>query len=341
MVGEGLALKGAEVLLSEAPAIASEGWPAVAALGRSALQASEEFVQKIFVGTAEQAKIPLSAGEELGRPASRIVDMQLPKGQFTPNETEWRQIKFSPELQRAYGTKFRRGESPSLNQIAPPRVQALNALKAGAPSRELPWMTSRGLDTYIDKFDPPMGELNAAGKVWLDLGPGGQQEAAKDARLLGFRSIIASVDQRLALPLAEDLHGLSPTLGRFRPGAASWGLTPEEYRYLGRLHPEPFTAAHESELPFKDYDGVMGLYSASHYGDMTTALNRVNRLLKPNGFGGLYPIRPQAIESVNSWFKNANMQHVLELKPEPPIIGPSGRFLDPEASEYHLLTWRR
>jgi hypothetical protein len=249
---------------STAPTPETKSTPAIPRRSASASLSptAERFVQRIFVDPADQARIPLSAGEQFGRPPSRIVDGQLPAGTFVPNETEWRQIEYSRgDLLEAYWRKVRRREAPSLKDAAPPRVQALLSLRQeqNGPLPDFGWMTSRGLDQYLDRLEVPISELDDPHKVALDLGAGAQQEAAKDSRLRRLRTTIASVDPRLDLPLRLDLHSLLPGLGRFRPGAEKWCLTGEEYRYDGRLHPERFTAPNESELPFERYNLVMGL----------------------------------------------------------------------------------
>jgi hypothetical protein len=304
-----------------------------------------EFIQKSFVDAETQAQIPASQAELFGKPVSRLGESTVPVGDFAPNETEWRQMMSSERWTRDYGRKVRRNESPSLSEAAPDRVKALSQLTAGREAtrgERTVWMTARGMESYRERLQIPDHELDTPGRLVLDLGAGAQQELAKDARLAGLRSIVASVDPSLGKSVADDLASLAPHAGKFRPGADHWFLTPGEYRYLGRLNPERFTATDESELPFKQYDSVYAQYSIPYYtapDELEGAMARINGLLAPRGNARVYPIRPCQIAPIRGWFAKQNIEPTFEHVPEKTR---GMRLLDdPDLGQFHLLTWQR
>ena len=309
---------------------------------------AHDFVQKDFVCIELKAKIPPGAAEfNEEMPTSRLGSGKLPQGNFFPNETEWRELMSSRQFERDYSRKVLRGESPNLSDAAPPRVKALNEIAKGANqvkdgNGSTVWMTARGLEGYKERLNIPDSEIDTVGKVVLDFGAGAQQELAKDARKLGLRSTFASVDPGLSQPLADDLARTSDQVGKFRPAADSGFLTPKEYRYLGRLHPERFTTAHESDLPFKQFDSVYAQYSLPFYSkadEINEAMERINNLVKPGGNARVYPIRPSQIDPIKEWFASRNMQPNFELKPEK--VTQRRLFEDSGVADFHLLTWTK
>jgi hypothetical protein len=278
--------------------------------------------------------------------SSRIIDGKLPLGDFRPNDREWREIKKSDGLQNDYARKVRRNESPSLEIAAPALVRRLNLMTSnGEPGA---FMTSRGLDRYINRLEIPDSELRSPGASILDVGSGAQQELAKDMRTGGYESTVYSIDPRMKLSINEDLGKLHTSLGEHRDVEGLY-VTPKEYRLIGRLFPEARTEAMTAEnLKFSDnkFNSVYGLYSVPYYlkdaDTIEATLGELNRVLASGGTARLYPVVPAEEDVMASWFKSHKIKPRFIPKPEEFTTTPglySNR--DPEYAKYKLLTWTK
>lgn len=245
----------------------------------------------------------------LAAPVSRIKGLVLPKGPFKPNETEWRQIMSSSLLTNKYQALVEKSLAPSLEEAAPQSVRTLWAIRAEAAaddSIKLSHLSGRALPQYKIDLEVPPEELSAGNR--LDYGAGGGQEFAKDARLEGLPFNAYSFDPGLDAPLAHDLSRISQMLGIARTVDSGWYLTPEEYRFLGRLRPEPFTFSKFDQLPKGYFDSLFSNWSAIYYdSDVPAALDRMMSLLRPGGRARVNPVMPWKQEAVESWMKTHNL----------------------------------
>ncbi|MEK7608234.1 MAG: hypothetical protein AAB495_01515 [Patescibacteria group bacterium] len=147
------------------------------------------------------------------------------------------------------------------------------------------YMSDRGIFRYLDCLSLTEEELNDPESIILDLGSGTEQNFAKEARLLGLKSTVISMDPRLALNEKEDL---------------SMPHSDKEARIRGRDNPEPKTiAAIGGALPFKDgsIKKIYALYSVPYYLNDKEAIEKnlceMIRVLSPHGTAKVFPIPPE------------------------------------------------
>ncbi len=144
-------------------------------------------------------------------------------------------------------------------------------------------LSSRGMSEYMNLLELTEEELNNENSLLLDLGAGIQQNFAKEARELGLKSKIISVDPRLGLEEGEDLSSIK------QPD--------KEKRIQGRKNAESNTIAALSDaLPFKNesFNHVYAVFSIPYYlessEEIEKSLSEIIRVLKPGGDAKLFPV---------------------------------------------------
>jgi ubiquinone/menaquinone biosynthesis C-methylase UbiE len=195
-------------------------------------------------------------------------------------------------------------------------------------------MTRRGLTDYVEKLEIPPGELASPDHRILDIGAGAQQELARDAKAAGLRGHIISIDPGLALDEEKDLSRINYSMDK-------------AYRMKGRNHSQPLTIAANGEaLPFADQsaDAAYAMFSIPYWAkDATqvgTFLSEMGRVVKPGGYGRVYPVKEAQTSIVERWLAENGLNTKSELKFKPPNVGkgPLNRYI--ERDDYYLLTMR-